>query len=52
VNLDDLAGRATITVEEAGVLLGLSRNSAYLAAKRDELPTLRIGRRVLVPCRA
>lgn len=40
---------ATMTVEEAGELLGLSRSSAYRAAARGELPTLRFGRRLVVP---
>jgi hypothetical protein len=31
------------------VLLGLSRNAAYDAAKRGDIPTLRIGRLLLVP---
>ena len=39
----------TISVEEAGELLGISRRSAYRAAARGQLPTLRIGRRLLVP---
>lgn len=39
----------TYTVEEAGELLGVSRNSAYEAAARGEIPTVRIGRRILVP---
>ena len=39
----------TITVEHAGQLLGLSRSSAYRAATRGEIPTIRIGRRLLVP---
>ncbi len=39
----------TLTVEEAGRLLGLSRSSAYRAAARGELPTLRFGRRLIVP---
>ena len=38
-----------ITVEEAGKLLGISRRSAYRAAERGEIPTLRVGRRLLVP---
>lgn len=42
-------GRLTITVEEAAELLGISRTSAYLCARRREIPTLRLGRRVLVP---
>ena len=38
----------TISVPEAGKRLGLSRNSAYQAAKRGELPVIRIGHRLLV----
>ena len=41
--------RKTISVEEAGRQLGLSRNSAYQAAGRGEIPTIKIGRRLLVP---
>lgn len=33
----------------AGRALGLSRSSAYLAAKRGDIPTIRIGGRVVVP---
>jgi len=40
---------ATLSVAEAGRLLGLGRNSSYKAARRGELPTLRIGGRILVP---
>lgn len=39
----------TLSVEEAGEILGISRRSAYRAANRGELPTLRLGRRLLVP---
>lgn len=42
-------GRRTITIEEAARELGLSRNAAYDAAKRGDLPTIRMGRRLLVP---
>ena len=30
-------------------LLGISRYSGYEAAKRGEIPTIRIGKRILVP---
>jgi excisionase family DNA binding protein len=30
-------------------MLGISRQSAYNAARRGEIPTVRVGRRVLVP---
>jgi excisionase family DNA binding protein len=40
----------TVSVEEAGRWLGLGRSSAYEAARRGELPTLRFnGRTLRVP---
>jgi excisionase family DNA binding protein len=45
--LEDLP--PTIAVEEAGRLLGLSRTSAYRAAARGELPTIRLNGRLHVP---
>ena len=45
------AERLVYTVPEAGRLLGLSRNGAYDAAKRGDIPTIRIGRLLLVPKR-
>jgi excisionase family DNA binding protein len=47
MTLEDLP--PTVSVEEAGELLGISRRSAYRAAANGELPTLRLGRRLLVP---
>jgi excisionase family DNA binding protein len=41
--------RRVITLNEASSILRISRGSAYEAAKRGEIPTIRIGRRVLVP---
>jgi excisionase family DNA binding protein len=38
-----------ISIPEAAVLAGISRQSAYEAARRGEIPTVRIGRRILVP---
>jgi excisionase family DNA binding protein len=37
------------TVDEVAALLGISRGCAYEAARRKEIPTIRIGRRLLVP---
>jgi excisionase family DNA binding protein len=48
-HLDQLAGRATITVTEAAELLGISRTAAYDAARRGELPTRWLGHRLVVP---
>ena len=43
-----LEGRVK-TLSEVASLLRISRGSAYEAAKRKEIPTIRIGRRLLVP---
>jgi hypothetical protein len=43
----------TISVPEAGArYFGLSRNAAYDAAKRGEIPTIAVGRLLRVPVRA
>jgi excisionase family DNA binding protein len=39
----------TISIEEAALLLGVSRSAAYRAAKAGQLRTFRMGRRLLVP---
>jgi excisionase family DNA binding protein len=39
----------TMTVEQAGRLLGISRGAAYRAASCGQIPTIRLGRRLLVP---
>ena len=41
--------RRTLTVEEAAKALGIGRSAGYAAARSGELPTVRIGRRLLVP---
>jgi len=41
--------RLTLTVEEAAAMLGISRAFAYEAVRRGDIPSIRIGRRVLVP---
>jgi len=44
-----LEGRATISVEEAAILLGIGRSTAYAAAHDGSLPTIRLSHRLLVP---
>jgi excisionase family DNA binding protein len=36
-------------VPEAGAMLGLTRNASYEAAKRGDLPTIKIGKLIRVP---
>ena len=42
--------RQTYTIDEVAALLGISRNSAYLAARNNRLPVavIRIGKRMMV----
>ena len=44
--------KLTFTVEEAGKLLGISRALAYEMARTGKLPTLRFGKRLVVPKKA
>lgn len=41
--------RLTLTVEEAAQLLGISRALGYELVARGELPSIRLGRRIVVP---
>jgi excisionase family DNA binding protein len=41
--------RLVLDVPEAGRKLGLSRNAAYEAAARGEIPTIKIGKLLKVP---
>ena len=47
--LDDLESRLTVSIEEAAALLGLGRTACYEAARRGQIPTRRLGRRLIVP---
>lgn len=45
-------GRRTMSVREAAVTLGISERNAFRLAKAGELPTIRLGKRLLVPLAA
>jgi excisionase family DNA binding protein len=47
--MDHTKNSVTYTIQEAAELLGVGRNSAYEAAKRGDIPSIKIGRRLLVP---
>lgn len=52
IDLEDLPDprrRPALPIVEAGGWVGLGRTASYEAAKRGELPTLRFGRRLMVP---
>ncbi len=48
MSIDTSSERMTFTVEEAAKMLGIGRGLAYEAVRRGEIPTVRIGRRLLV----
>jgi excisionase family DNA binding protein len=45
ITLDELATKSTISVEQASTLIGISRQAAYDAVNRGELPSMCMGRR-------
>jgi excisionase family DNA binding protein len=44
--------KATMSIVEAGALLGIGRNASYAAAHRGEIPTIKIGGKYRVPVMA
>ena len=44
--------RRTLTVAEAAACLGVSRNTAYEAMRKGTVPSIRLGRRILIPAQA
>lgn len=47
--LPDPASEPTIPVGRVAAILGISRRGAYAAVERGEIPSIRIGGRVVIP---
>ena len=47
-----MAEKLTLTVPEAAARLGIGKNLAYEAIQRGEIPSIRVGHRLLVPVAA
>jgi excisionase family DNA binding protein len=47
--LESLLSEATVSVPQAGAVMGLGRNTAYTAVQRGEIPVLKFGNRLRVP---
>jgi len=45
------AERLTVSVEEAAEMLGVSRGTAYNLVRTGDIPSVRLGRRIVVPVR-
>ncbi len=41
--------KQTVTVLEMAKILGIGRNSAYVAVRTGAIPSIRIGKRIVVP---
>ena len=48
----DWQTRPTVPVDVAAELLGISRASAFRAVHRGQLPSIRLGRRIVIPTAA
>lgn len=50
MTLDEALSQATISVPDAGkIFFGLGRNASYDAAKRGDIQTIKIGKKIVVP---
>lgn len=50
MTLDEALSHPTISVPDAGaVFYGLSRNGSYEAARRGDIPTIKVGGKIRVP---
>jgi excisionase family DNA binding protein len=47
--MSDKVQRRTYTVLEVAEILGIGRNTAYEVCRNGEIPTIRVGGRVLIP---
>jgi len=45
---ESIPERRAISISEVAKILGISRQAVYLAAKRGDLPVIRLGKRLLV----
>jgi hypothetical protein len=49
MTLDELRQHTVVTVPVGGSVFDLSRSASYRAAERGELPTIRLGKRLVCP---
>ena len=41
--------KATVSVEEAASVLGVGRGTAYRGVRNGDIPSIKVGKRILVP---
>lgn len=47
--IPDAAAEPTIPVKRAAAILGISPRHAYAAVERGEIPSIRVGRKIVIP---
>ncbi len=47
--IPDPAAEPTISVKRAAAILGISVRHAYVAVERDEIPSIQVGQRIVIP---
>lgn len=47
--IPDPNAEPTIPVKRAAVILGISVRHAYSAVERDEIPSIKVGRKIVIP---
>ena len=52
ITLDEARQLAAISPKQAGHLLGIGKNALYQALQRGEIPSLRIGSKIVIPTEA
>ena len=50
-NIEAIMNKPTMNVDELGIVLSVGRRQAYEAVKRGEIPSIRIGKRILISTR-
>ena len=49
VATSDTTEKATLTVRELAKILGIGTNLAYELVKKEEIKSIRVGRKILIP---
>ena len=49
LTIEEVRRRPTITVQEYAAFVGVSKDTVYEAAARDQIRVLRLGKRILIP---
>lgn len=49
MNTEHLLTQRTLTVEQTAAVIGIGRAAAYRAVNSGQIPSIRVGRKILIP---